>query len=52
VHPAAGLIRTAKSCDRAVIECNIQETAASALADISLTGKSGEILPALLGRLN
>jgi NAD-dependent deacetylase len=52
VHPAAGLIRTAKSYDHAVIECNIQETAASALADISLTGKSGEILPALLDCLN
>jgi NAD-dependent protein deacetylase/lipoamidase len=51
VHPAAGLIRIAKSYDHGVIECNIQETAASALADISLTGKSGEILPALVNRL-
>src|SRR5262249_37662103 len=45
VHPAAGLIDTAHSIGRPIIECNTQETAASSLASVSLFGKAGEILP-------
>jgi NAD-dependent protein deacetylase/lipoamidase len=52
VHPAAGLIHTAHSLGRPVIECNLQPTAASSLADIVLSGKSGEVLPRLIERLS
>src|SRR5262245_9111328 len=52
VHPAAGLIHSAHTLGRPVIECNLQPTAASSLADIVLAGKSGEILPQLVERLN
>jgi NAD-dependent deacetylase len=52
VHPAAGLIQTAKTLGRPVVECNTQATAASSLADVVLVGKSGEILPQLMDRLS
>jgi NAD-dependent deacetylase len=52
VHPAAGLIHTAKALGQPVVECNTQATAASSMADIVLVGKSGEILPQLLDRLS
>jgi NAD-dependent deacetylase len=49
VYPAAGLIPHAKAHGARVIEVNIDETSASSLADIHLRGRSGEILPVLLG---
>jgi NAD-dependent deacetylase len=51
VYPAAGLIHTAKVHNRYVIECNVQSTPASSLADVTLLGKSGEVLPQLLSML-
>jgi NAD-dependent deacetylase len=51
VYPAAGLILLAKERGAAVIEVNVEETAASAHADVTLLGPSGQILPTLLDRL-
>ena len=51
VYPAAGLIDLARQRGAAVIEVNPEATAASNQADVSLRGKSGEILPLLLERL-
>ena len=48
VHPAAGLIPLAKSQAARVIEVNPEVTAYSGLAESSLRGPAGEILPALL----
>jgi NAD-dependent deacetylase len=48
VYPAAGLIQLAKTGRGRVIEINVTRTAASHLADVSLVGKSGEILPRLI----
>jgi NAD-dependent deacetylase len=52
VQPASGLIQTARTLGRPVIECNTQETVASSLADVTLLGKSGEILPQLVELLS
>lgn len=55
VYPAASLIPIAKQQDRAspatVIECNLTQTEASAMADIGLYGPSGESLPKLCAAL-
>ena len=51
VYPAAGLIDLARQRGAAIVEVNPEATAASDLADVSLRGKSGEILPLLLERL-
>jgi NAD-dependent protein deacetylase/lipoamidase len=51
VYPAAGLIQRAKAVRGRVIEINVTRTAASHLADVSLIGKSGEILPRLIDGL-
>ncbi len=48
VYPAAGLITTARLGGAPVIECNVQRTAASHLANVSLLGPSGVLLPRLL----
>ncbi len=48
VYPAAGLVAVAKSGGAKVIEINIAETAASAVADVSLRGAAAQILPELL----
>jgi NAD-dependent deacetylase len=45
VYPAAGLIALARG---AVVEVNLEPTAASAQVAISLYGKAGEILPQLV----
>jgi NAD-dependent deacetylase len=47
VWPAAGLIDLASQCGAKVIELNPAETAATSLADVSLRGKSAELLPRL-----
>lgn len=52
VYPAAGLIQRAKAARGRVIEINVTRTAASHLADVSLIGKSGEILPRLITALD
>lgn len=51
VYPAAGLIGTARSLGAKVIEFNVEPTAASDAADLSVFGPSGQTLPAVLQRL-
>jgi NAD-dependent deacetylase len=48
VYPAAGLTLVARQCGANVIEINLERTDASANADVSLLGPSGQILPRLL----
>jgi len=48
VYPAAGLIPLAKSHGRKVIEVNPEATLFSKMADRSLRGAAGEILPRLV----
>lgn len=52
VYPAAGLIQTARRGGAPVIEFNLEATPASSIADVSLFGPSGELLPELLRRLD
>jgi NAD-dependent deacetylase len=52
VYPAAGLVRMAREVGAAVVEVNLEATPASSLADVSLLGKSGDILPRLVALLN
>ena len=48
VYPAAGLIPLAKSQRVKVIEVNPEATPYSEMADCSLRGPAGEILPGLV----
>lgn len=48
VWPAAGLIYLARDCGAKVVEINPEQTAASAIAHISLHGPAGQILPQLV----
>ena len=48
VYPAAGLTLVARQGGAGVIEINLERTDASAYADLSLLGPSGQILPRLL----
>jgi NAD-dependent deacetylase len=49
VYPASGLPRIARERGARVIEVNLERTELSSLAQISLQGRSGEILPQLVG---
>ena len=49
VYPAAGMIHTARSAGATTIEINPDATPISGMIDIPLRGRSGEILPKLLG---
>jgi NAD-dependent SIR2 family protein deacetylase len=51
VYPAAGLIDMARMAGNAVIEVNVERSAASAQADVLLLGPAGTVLPELLRRL-
>jgi NAD-dependent deacetylase len=51
VYPAANLIPLARARGAKVVEVNLERTAASALADVSLLGPSGEVLPRLIEML-
>lgn len=51
VYPAAGLIRMARAAGAAVLEFNLEATAASSSADVSLFGPSGQLLPEVIRRL-
>jgi NAD-dependent deacetylase len=51
VYPAAGLVAVARDAGAAVIEVNLERTAASNLANVSLLGPSGTVLPRLLDGL-
>jgi NAD-dependent deacetylase len=48
VYPAAGLAPLARSADAKIIEVNIEATALSRGADVTLAGRAGELLPQLL----
>lgn len=48
VQPAASFAFIAKQYDATVIEVNIQATPITEIADISISGKAGEILPQLI----
>lgn len=50
VFPAAGLILLAQEHGAAVIEINMERTAASSIADVGLYGPAGQILPQLIAR--
>ncbi len=49
VYPAASLIPLARKAKAKVIEVNLEETPMSGVVDAALRGKSGEILPDLIG---
>ncbi len=51
VHPAAGMPRAAKERGAAVVEINPSQTSLSRLADITLAGPSGEVLPLLAAEI-
>lgn len=51
VYPAAGLAETARSSGANVIEINPEETPMTALSDLAIRGKAGEILPQLTANL-
>lgn len=51
VYPAAGLIRMARAVGASVLEFNLEKTPASASADVSLLGPSGQTLPEVIRRL-
>lgn len=51
VYPAASLVHLAKSNGAFLVEINIEETKASSIANVSLFGESGRILPAIVERL-
>jgi NAD-dependent deacetylase len=50
VEPAASLGLIAKQAGKPVIEINLERTPNSGLYDLSICGKSGEILPLLYGK--
>lgn len=49
VEPAASMARIAREAGAQVIEINPEESSLSSVADVVLRGKSGEVLPRLLG---
>lgn len=51
VEPAASLPRLAKRAGAFLVEINLEETPLSAIADVVLRGKAGEILPELARQL-
>ena len=48
VYPAAAIPRVARENGARVIEINVEPTELSALADVSLRGRTGELLPQLV----
>jgi NAD-dependent deacetylase len=52
VWPVAGLILLARDYDAAVIEVNLERTAASSEVDVGLYGPSGHVLPLVMARLH
>jgi NAD-dependent deacetylase len=51
VHPAASLPLVAKQAGAVLVEINPEETPLTSLADFSIRGKSGDILPELVSLL-
>lgn len=48
VQPAASLADLAKSCGATVVEVNLEPTPLTGIADETLLGKAGEIMPAIV----
>lgn len=48
VYPAASLVEVAKNSGAFLVEVNIEETEATSLADVSLFGESGKVLPKIV----
>jgi NAD-dependent deacetylase len=48
VHPAAGLVWTARQAGARVVEINPEETPISGVTDRSFRGAAGELLPQLI----
>jgi NAD-dependent deacetylase len=51
VYPAAGLIRMARDVGAALLEFNIERTAASRSVDVGLYGPAGRLLPEVVRHL-
>jgi len=51
VYPAAGYIQMARACGAFTAEVNRDDTPISGLVDVSVRGKSGEVLPSVIERL-
>ena len=51
VYPAASIVHVAKSNRAFLVEVNIEVTEASSIADISLFGESGKILPLIVEQM-
>lgn len=51
VYPAASIVYVAKNNQAFIVEVNIEETEASTIADISLFGESGKILPKIVEQI-
>ena len=52
VYPAAGLVEIAREAGATLVEVNPEPTELAATLDFALAGPSGELLPALVKRLN
>jgi NAD-dependent protein deacetylase/lipoamidase len=52
VYPAAGFVHAARSRGAFTAEVNAEETVISSMVDVSLRGKSGEILPRVLDAMS
>jgi NAD-dependent deacetylase len=52
VYPAAGLISLARRAGARILEFNMEATDASRLAVVCLHGPSGQLLPAVVQRLD
>ncbi|ACB39809.1 NAD-dependent protein deacetylase [Pyrobaculum neutrophilum] len=48
VYPAAAIPQIAKRRGAAVVEVNVEKSALTAIADVFIRGKAGEVLPALV----
>jgi NAD-dependent deacetylase len=51
VYPAAGYVQMARARGAFTAEVNRDATPISGLVDVSLRGKSGEVLPRVVGRV-
>lgn len=49
VYPAAGLAPLARSAGAKLVEVNLEPTPMSSIVDCALTGRSGEVLPLIIG---
>ena len=51
VYPAAGFADQAKTGNAVIVEINPEETPVTPLADFSLQGNAGEVLPLLIAAI-